>query len=235
MPPEILALIDHPLSLVAVLFVGALFGMTLEQIVSRQRREAWKARKKARGEWVERGHRGLRPAQTTRQANAEAESFLSGRSGVPDPADQLRTVMASQFKPKRLLNKGEEKVLAALEPIVAKLEPGWRVWTQVSLGEVLDADSVEAFNTINAKRVDFLLVDADQRPRLAIEYQGQGHHQGAAAARDAVKREALRRAGVGYGEVFAGDGPKELAQVVARVMAGAGVERTFGVRSTARS
>jgi hypothetical protein len=89
-------------------------------------------------------------------------------------------------------------VLAALEPIVAELAPGWRVWSQVSLGEVLDANSVEAFNTINAKRVDFLLVDADQRPRVAIEYQGQGHHQGAAAARDAVKREALRRAGVGY-------------------------------------
>ena len=83
---------------------------------------------------------------------------------------------------------------------------------------MLDADSIEAFNTINAKRVDFLLVDADQRPRLAIEYQGQCHHQGTAAARDAVKREALRQAGVGYGEVFVGDGPHELAQV----MAGAG-------------
>ena len=126
----------------------------------------------------------------------------------------------------------EEKVLNALEPIVAQLEPGWRVWTQVSLGEVLDADSIEAFNTINAKRADFLLVDADQRPRLAIEYQGQGHHEGTAAARDAVKREALRRAGVGYGEVFAGDGPDELAQVVARVMAGAGVRGTFGVRES---
>ncbi len=68
---------------------------------------------------------------------------------------------------------------------------------------------------------------------MAIEYQGQGHHQGAAAARDAVKKEALRRAGVGYGEVFAGDGPAELAQVVARVMAGAGVQQTFGVRQSA--
>lgn len=156
-------------------------------------------------------------------------------SRAPDAAEQLRIVMASEFKSKRLLNKGEEKVLAALEPIVAELQPGWRVWTQVSLGEVLDGGTVEAFNTINAKRVDFLLVDADQRPRLAIEYQGQGHHQGAAAARDAVKKEALRRAGVGYGEVFAGDGPAELAQVVARVMAGAGVQQTFGVRQVGES
>ena len=100
-----------------------------------------------------------------------------------------------------------------------------------AIGEVLDGGTAEAFNAINAKRVDFLLVHPDQRLRMAIEYQGQGHHQGAAAARDAVKKEALRRAGVGYGEMFAGDGPAELAQVVARVMAGAGVERTFGVRN----
>lgn len=42
MPPEILALIDKPLSLIAVLFVGALAGMVGEQVVSKQRREAWK-------------------------------------------------------------------------------------------------------------------------------------------------------------------------------------------------
>ena len=35
-----------------------------------------------------------------------------------------------------------------------------------------------------------------------------------AAARDAVKREALRRAGVGYGEAVAGDTPAELRRVV---------------------
>ena len=64
-------------------------------------------------------------------------------------------------------------MLAALDPIVAELAPGWRVSAQVSLPEVLDADSVEAFNTINAKRVDYLLVDAEMRPRHAIEYQGR--------------------------------------------------------------
>ena len=50
MPPEIIALIDKPLLLIAVLFVGALFGMTVEQVVSKQRREAWKRKRAARGE-----------------------------------------------------------------------------------------------------------------------------------------------------------------------------------------
>lgn len=221
MQPDYSPIIDAVWSNASVLvFVLVFLGVL--QIAGRlltrgHRRKGWRG-----------GRKGWRSGTNVSPFKPKHEALP--RSGVPDAAEQLRTVMASQFKPKRLLNKGEAKVLAALEPIVAELEPGWRVWTQVSLGEVLDADSVEAFNTINAKRVDFLLVDADQRPRMAIEYQGQGHHQGAAAARDAVKREALRRARVGYGEVFAGDGPAELAQVVARVMAGAGVQQTFGVR-----
>lgn len=244
MPPEILALIDKPLSLAAVLFAGALFGMTFEQIVSKQRREAWKRKRAARGErgarWgrVDRtrfskgappGWRGPWPGATTREANAEAETFLRGsKSGVPDAADQLRTVMGAEFKAKRLLNRGETRVFAALEPIVSELAPGWHVMAQVSLGEVLDADSGQAFNTINAKRVDFLLVDAEMRPRHAIEYQGQGHHQGAAAARDAVKKEALRRAGIGYAEVFADDTPAELRRTVAKIIGVAGQSGPFG-------
>lgn len=214
-----------PLVVFAVVAVGSL--SVLQRVFGTNRR-------KPRGDWRRKGQRQWRGSNVSRfpsQVGGSVEPAPPIRSNVNDAAEQLRIVMASEFKTKRLLNKGEANVLAALEPIVAKLEPGWRVWTQVSLGEVLDGGTVEAFNAINAKRVDFLLVDADQRPRMAIEYQGQGHHQGAAAARDAVKKEALRRAGVGYGEVFAGDGPAELAQVVARVMAGAGVERTFGVRS----
>lgn len=206
-----------PALVFVIVFIGVL-QIAGRLLTKGQRRKRWRG--------------GYRRARGGNNVSAlQPRHDVLPKSGIPDPAEQLRTVMASEFKAKRLLNKGEQKVLAALEPIVAELEPGWRVWTQVSLGEVLDASSVEAFNTINAKRVDFLLVDADLRPRLAIEYQGQGHHQGAAAARDAVKREALRRAGVGYGEIFAGDGPVELAQVVARVMAGAGVKQTFGVRS----
>lgn len=227
MPPEILALVDKPLSLVAVLFVGALFGMMVEQAVSKQRRAAWRARKQARGEWVQRGRQGPKPGFPPRH------DPLPGASRVPDAADQLRTVMGASFKAKRLLNRGESRVLAALEPIVAELAPGWRVCAQVSLGEVLDADSTEAFNTINAKRVDFLLVDAEMRPRHAIEYQGQGHHQGAAAARDAVKREALRRAGVGYAEVFADDTPAELRMAVAKIIGSAAQSGPFG-RAAAR-
>lgn len=49
-----------------------------------------------------------------------------------------------------------------------------------------------------------------------IEYQGEGHHQSAAAARDAVKKEALRRAGVGYIEVTPQHTAADLAREIAR-------------------
>ena len=42
MPPELIALIDHPLSLIAVLFVGALIGIAIEQAVAEQKRAEWR-------------------------------------------------------------------------------------------------------------------------------------------------------------------------------------------------
>jgi hypothetical protein len=77
-----------------------------------------------------------------------------------------------------------------------------------------------ASGCINFKRVDLLIVDDDCKPLHAIEYQGGGHFKGAraTAARDAVKKEALRRAGIGYVEVVAGDTPAELRRVVERLV-----------------
>lgn len=73
----------------------------------------------------------------------------------------------------------------------------------MSLGEILRCEDAAAYACINAKRVDLLIVDADCKPLHAIEYQGGAHFKGAhaTAARDAVKKEALRRAGIGYVEV----------------------------------
>lgn len=53
MPPEVLALIDRSVLLVAVLFVGAQAGMAVEQIVSKQRRAEWRRRNAWR--WEKKG------------------------------------------------------------------------------------------------------------------------------------------------------------------------------------
>jgi hypothetical protein len=139
---------------------------------------------------------------------------------VPDAADQLRIVMKADFNAQRLLNKSEARLFRAIDKMVLELRPGWQVMAQVSLGEILKCEDKAAYACINSKRVDLLIVDEECRPVHAIEYQGGGHFKGAhaTAARDAVKKEALRRAGIGYVEVVAGDTPAELRRVVERLV-----------------
>jgi hypothetical protein len=139
---------------------------------------------------------------------------------APDAADQLRTVMKADFKAQPLLNKSEARLFKAMDKMVLEMRPDWQVMAQVSLGEILRCEDKAAYGCINAKRVDLLIVDADCKPIHAIEYQGRAHFKGAhaTAARDAVKKEALRRAGIGYVEVVAGDTPAELRRVVERLV-----------------
>ncbi|WP_419808953.1 DUF2726 domain-containing protein [Sphingomonas sp.] len=137
--------------------------------------------------------------------------------GVIDPAEQLRAVMAAPFTAKRVLSRTEANVMLAAEAAIAEAGLSWRVLAQVSLGEVLASSDKAAFNAINAKRVDLLIVSGISEPLAAIEYQGEGHWQGTAPARDAVKKEALRRAGVGYIEVTPAHGPDDLRREVARL------------------
>jgi hypothetical protein len=114
------------------------------------------------------------------------------------------------------------RLFKALDKMVIEMAPpGWQVMAQVSLGEILRCEDAEAFRCINSKRVDLLIVDADCNPLHAIEYQGGGHFKGAhaTAARDAVKKEALRRANIGYDEVVAGNHtPAELRRVVEKLI-----------------
>lgn len=127
--------------------------------------------------------------------------------------------MGAGFSIQPLLNKGESRVFKELAQAVLECEPSWQVMAQVSLGEILRSEDAAAYRCINAKRVDLLLVDGNYIPRHVIEYQGRGHFQGTAAARDAVKKEALRRAGIGYHEVVAGfTRPSELRQLVEKLV-----------------
>src|SRR5215471_16926325 len=54
-------------------------------------------------------------------------------------------------------------------------------------------------------------------PLAAVEYQGNGHYRGTAAARDAVKKEALRKAGVRYIAVTPDSGTEDMAREIARI------------------
>ena len=188
--------------LVAVAFLAGVQG---ERLRARWARRRWKARE-ARG--------------VARKAPRERAAPQTGRAApawTTDAAAQLRLVMKSTFRRRPLLSPSEARVLRAAEKAVKELDLNWRVMAQVSLGEVLATQDQAAYGAINSKRVDMLLVSEDCGPIAAIEYQGAGHYQGDAAARDAVKKEALRLAGVRMIEITSDHTPAHLAREIARI------------------
>ncbi|WCL53197.1 DUF2726 domain-containing protein [Gimibacter soli] len=120
-----------------------------------------------------------------------------------DPTiDQLQKVMQASFTKRRIMNGSEYGLFRLVEKELPQINGGYRVFAQTCLGEIIGSKDSEAHACINSKRVDILIIGNTGEPLAAIEYQGSGHYQGNAAVRDAVKKEALRRAGVRYVEIF---------------------------------
>lgn len=225
MPNEILALIDQPLVLITILAVGAALGIGVERFVKGQKRA------ERRAYWAGRnsGNRTVKSAPPRKGSDANLVKLFgmttddTSNAQSTSATDQLARVMDAAFTSRPLLNRPEATLFKALDAAVIARNPGLQVMAQVSLGEFLSSPDKGAYWAVNAKRVDFALMDPDARVTHAIEYQGSGHHLagGAAAARDAVKKEALRKAGIGYHEVVAGHTTAgELRRLVEKLVPG---------------
>ena len=150
------------------------------------------------------------PKQREGATAEEAPSPKPDPSNRPGgPTAQLEFIAKVDFEARPLLNRPEYRILRILEAVARETPGGLRVMAQTSLGEVLAprpaSGSQEArdlaFRSINSKRLDFLMIDAYGMPVLAVEYQGHGHFRDTTFIRDAVKREALRKAGIRLLEV----------------------------------
>ena len=202
-------LLDRPVALLVVMAIGAAIGMFLERAfakIDRDKRRAYWRGRNAKKDW-----KGNRP-------KVAVEALP--KTGADFAAEQLKCVSKARFTSRSLLNKSEAKVFEALDAAVIARNSGWQVMAQVSLGEFLASPDKDAFLAVNSKRVDFALMDENCRVVHALEYQGSGHHHGdSAAARDAVKKEALRKAGIGYHEIVAGHTtPSELRALVEKLV-----------------
>lgn len=187
-------------SFVFVVVAGAfLAGIYWERFRAKLARRSWEKRRKMKGGDIDPISRNNAPP-------------------ITDALDQLRVVMSATFEKRRILSKPEVRVFYAAEKAIAAANLNWRVMAQVSLGEVLSSPDARAYSTINSKRVDLLIISARGEPIAAIEYQGTSHYQGTAPARDAVKKEALRRAGVRYIEVTPDYDPSDLAREISRLI-----------------
>ena len=202
----LLALILLNLPWVVALVFAFMLGRAVEQYRVKVRRAEWRLKNG--------------PKYHTGGPKADYES--KPKTGADFAAGQLTTVSRAKFSSRPLLNKSEANVCTARDKAVIARNPGWQVMAQVSLGEFLASPDENAFLSVNSKRVDFALMDERCRVVHALEYQGSGHHAGdCAAARDAVKKEALRKAGIGYHEVIAGHTtPSELRALVEKLVPG---------------
>lgn len=114
--------------------------------------------------------------------------------------------MHVEFETQPLLNKEEVPLLWLLEDVVRSYNAGLRVMAQTSLGEIIRPKTRDgtakqrdlAYRSINSKRLDFAVFSRSGRLILAVEYQGSGHYHRTSFMRDAVKKEALRKAGVPF-------------------------------------
>jgi len=187
---------DPSVFVVAVVIAAAL-GVYGEQLRAASVRKKWVTRRDQKAV-------NLRP--------------VTGKATTPpDGAEQLRAVMAATFAKRRILSRSEAQVFQAAEQAIKTQGLGWRVMAQVSLGEVLSSPDAKAYAAINSKRVDLLVISSGGEPIAAIEYQGSGHYQGTAPVRDAVKKEALRRAGVRYMEITPEHDSTDIAREIARL------------------
>ncbi|OOF51065.1 hypothetical protein BKK54_04510 [Rodentibacter genomosp. 1] len=118
----------------------------------------------------------------------------------PDSKNSLSLISSANFFTKPLMNRSEYKLFQQVNNLLnQRFKPyGFRLFSQVSMGEFLGCENDKHFSLINSKRVDFLIIDRQGKPLIVIEYQGRGHFQENAVERDAIKKEACRQAGVNY-------------------------------------
>lgn len=115
-------------------------------------------------------------------------------------ATALSIVSKANYSKRPLMNRSEYALFCKLEDRLEKQhkKERFRLFSQVAMGEFIKSESDDAFRLINGKRVDFVIVDSTGAAVIVIEYQGAGHYQENAIERDAIKREACRKAGIEF-------------------------------------
>jgi hypothetical protein len=97
----------------------------------------------------------------------------------------------------RVVNVSEEIVLKELSSIAA--ENGLRVYLKMRLSDVLDDDDYldrELFSYYTRSHFDFTVTTPEQKPVMAIEYDGPYHWEPEQIARDQKKHRICKEAGL---------------------------------------
>lgn len=176
------------------------------------------------GLMLENYRRKIEPEPTGQAPAKVAPLRLTGpgaarAGGVVDSAADLRLVSDAGFASKPLLSAREADVLGYVETVAAESGQGWRVVPQVRLVDIIASADAEANAVIGEHRLDMLVVSARHLPVAALDYQPLGQLKDDSALRDAIKREALRRADIPFIEIRANEPLDDLKAQLLRLAA----------------
>lgn len=153
------------------------------------------------------------PAESTKSVERTRSVSTERIRSVSNHEDQLYFVTNNAFQKRRIMNKSEYALFCKLERMLSNNHRAYRVFPQVSLGELLSSKDDSAYQSINSKRVDFAIINPWGDPCAVVEYQGTGHYQGNAEKRDAVKREACNKADIRFFEIPAQYSDDEIGEM----------------------
>ncbi|MFD3191041.1 DUF2726 domain-containing protein [Sedimentitalea sp. HM32M-2] len=146
-------------------------------------------------------------------------------------ADPLQAIARVRFERIRLLNPAESRLLPIIEHAAQAADSGLRVTTRTSLGDIIaprhgcasSDDRRHACATINSRQLDFAVFDRFGLCVCAIDVQRRVHAinqpRTDQPARDAIKTEALSRAGVPLIEIAPDIQAPQLQRQLQRVLA----------------
>jgi hypothetical protein len=130
----------------------------------------------------ERGYRVIHRELEKRNARRKS----SRQNSLVDEDNQIAAVLEyNGFMRKKIFNREEAQVFYIIKDILTESAfAGWHVHGQVSLGEIIKIDIVDAgsykadraYRSINSKRADMVVTDNYGIPAAMVEYNGGGHH-----------------------------------------------------------
>lgn len=168
---------------------------------------------------------GLRAAEKMARDQAEQRRLKYAANDISSHENQMRFIEECHLRLERPVNREASNVLYVLQNWIDSKDNGWRMAFEVSMGAFIKTSSKEnkwlsdrAFGSYSGKRVDFLLIDAQGVPKLAVEYHGTGHDLSEDADdRMKVKRRVLERVGLPLVEIPARTTRAEMKRMIASV------------------
>lgn len=102
-------------------------------------------------------------------------------------ADKQREIISKYYKPKKVLNKDEEKFFLLLRK---SIPDGFFVFPHVSMKALIETNHWDFWATFNLKRVDFVICDAALNIVCVVELEGENKK------RHLRRQKMLQNAGV---------------------------------------